>query len=152
VICLVALLVFGVLGIFSVKYRSYAKEAFRCVSRRLTLRPCEGAFDQKLRGKITGKILKRSPALARAVHRHFEAISWTFTILLITSAAWTGYSAFNLVTFGSCDPASPGCVFSYEGSCSISCQPCDCQALGCESPEFAACAGICRCDPEMCAT
>jgi hypothetical protein len=36
-ICLIALVVFGIMSIFSVGFRPLAKESFNCVFRRLTL-------------------------------------------------------------------------------------------------------------------
>ncbi len=42
-ICIFAFFVFAFLAIFSVTYRPLAKEAFECVFRRITLRPCETA-------------------------------------------------------------------------------------------------------------
>lgn len=107
-ICVIALIIFGILGIFSAKYRVYAKEAFYCVSRRITLRPCETKFDQKLKMKITGKLM-RIPRLARFVYRHFEAISWVFTITFITTTAYTVYSGYNYYLYGNCyGPESTG--------------------------------------------
>ena len=55
-ICFVALAVFAVMGLFSAKYRPYAKEAFDCVFRRLTLRKCESGLDKRIKSKLTGKI------------------------------------------------------------------------------------------------
>ena len=48
-ICILALIVFGILGIFSAKYREFAREAFKCVSLRVTLRKCESRFDEQMK-------------------------------------------------------------------------------------------------------
>ncbi len=106
-ICVIALIVFGILGIFSATHREYATEAFDCVFRRVTLRPCQTGFDKKMRGKIVGKLFVRSPKAAGLVHKHFEVISWFFTILMLTSFAYSAYSGYNLVVLGTCDPADP---------------------------------------------
>jgi len=51
-ICVVALIVFGILGIFSAKYRVIAKEAFDCVFRKITLRKCDSRLDSRLKSEI----------------------------------------------------------------------------------------------------
>ncbi len=111
-ICIVALIVFGVLGIFSVSHRQIAKEAFDCVFRRITLRPCQTGFDQKMKTRVVSKLMK-FPKLARFTHKHFEFISWIFTIALFSSMAYTGYSIYNLAVHGTCDMQNPqNCVFT----------------------------------------
>jgi len=106
------LVVFGILGIFSVSYRAIAKEAFDCVFRRITLRKCTTGLDKRLKSQITGKLMKRSPKTAKFVYTYFEAISWFFTILLIASLAYSAYGAYNYVMFGNCNGQQGGfCVY-----------------------------------------
>ena len=50
-ICFVALIVFGILGIFSAKYREIAREAFSCVFLKMTLRKCDSRLDERLRAQ-----------------------------------------------------------------------------------------------------
>lgn len=52
-LCLAALVVFSILGIFSASYRPLAREAFNCVFRKMTLRSCNTGFDQKIKTKLT---------------------------------------------------------------------------------------------------
>jgi hypothetical protein len=112
-ICLIALAVFAILGIFSVSYRKLSAEAFDCVFRKLTLRKCESGLDMRLKAQITGSVLKRSPKTGIFVFRNFELISWIFTILLIASAAYTAYAGYNYYIYGNCNgPNSDGfCIF-----------------------------------------
>jgi len=111
-ICIIALIVFGILGLFSVGYRQLAKEAFDCVFKRMTLRPCTTGFDQKMKSKVTAKLMK-FPKLARFTYRYFELISWLFTISLFLSMGYSAYSMYNLAVYGTCDPAHPeNCAFS----------------------------------------
>jgi len=108
--------VLAFLGIFSAKYRRWAKEAFDCVARRVTLRPCKTGFNEKVRAIVTGAIMKRHAGIARFTHKHFESISWVFTISLFVSLAYTAYGMYNLATVGTCDPANPDqCIFNPGG-------------------------------------
>jgi len=112
-ICLATFIIFSVLGIFSLKYRILAREAFRCVFRRVTLRPCDTSFNQKIKAKITAKLLsKKKIKLAHILHKYFELLSWIFTILLFLSLFFSAKKVFNLVKFGTCDPNSASCVFN----------------------------------------
>ena len=117
-ICVVAMVVFAMLGVFSAKYRSYAAEAFSCVFNRITLRPCETGFDQKMKMKVVTKTFKRSKRIGKFMYKHFEAISWVFTILLVLSLGYTLFSLYNLALFGSCDPIGGSCVLTEAASCS----------------------------------
>lgn len=115
VICIIAFVVLAFMGIFSAKYRRWAKEAFSCVTRMVTLRPCETGFDDKVKAAITSVIMRRHEGLARFTHRHFKAISWAFVIIFFLSLAQAGYSVYNLAVFGTCDPVTGNCVFNPGG-------------------------------------
>lgn len=153
-ICLLALIILAFLGIFSAKYRGYAKEAFNCVFRRMTLRKCNTAFDKKIKMRVSAKLMKRNKAAAGFVFKHFEAIGLVFTILFIASIAYSAVGLYNLAAFGSCDPHSGQCIFAPgEISCgSEMCklQGCECETIGCEAPFFAACDGNCDCNENIC--
>lgn len=111
VICIAALIVLSILGIFSLKYRRLAKEAFDCVIRRITLSPCEAGFDRKMKMKVFLKMMK-IPILARIWHKHFELISWIFIILFFSSFFIVVIGIYNLILYGSCDPSSTVCIFN----------------------------------------
>lgn len=154
VVCIIALFVFGFLGIFSAKYRPFAKEAFRCVFRRMTLRKCDTSFDQKMKAKITGKLMLKWPKLASFVYKRFEILSWLLTILLIVSLVLTANGFYNLAKYGSCDPHSTKCIFN-PGH--LSCESehclengCTCETVGCEEPTHKACEGNCTCKTGTC--
>ncbi len=168
-ICFIALIVFAVLGVFSAKYREYAKEAFDCVFRRVTLRKCTTAFDNKMKMKLTGKLMKRSPKAGGIVFKHFELISWVFTAIMIVSMVYSAIGIYNFVVYQNCNGIQGGeCVYSdltgtnqIEGKTtltvpcgSIHCTDygCDCN-LGCdENNNFAACDGNCDCIESVCGT
>ena len=108
-----AMVVLGILGIFSARYRKIAKEAFSCVKRMATFRPCETGFDDKVRSHVTSKLMKRSEKVAGWFYRNFKLLSVIFTVTFFLSAGYTAYTAYNLVVYGSCDPVNPqNCVFS----------------------------------------
>ena len=107
-----ALVVFGVLSIFSAKYRPIAKEAFECVFRTVTFRPCQSGFDEKMKGEIVGRLMMHNEKAGGFVYKHFESLSLIFTFLFFASLIWTAYSIYNLLTLGTCEPGSTSCVLS----------------------------------------
>lgn len=102
-ICFLALIVFGIIGIFSATHRQIAFEAFDCVFRKVTLRKCNSALDQRLKSQITGSFFRFSPKLAGIIYKRFELISWFFTVITILSIVSLAWSGFNFATTGNCD-------------------------------------------------
>jgi len=149
VICFIALFVFGFLAIFSAKYRPFAKEAFNCVFKRMTLRKCDMGFDKKLKAKITGRLMRKSPKTGAFVFKNFEAISWFFTIVMIASLAYSAVSIYNIVVYNNCNgPNSGYCAIT--GTIGTTCPDvqnctnpnCDCSTSGaCICPEGEYCKG-----------
>ena len=117
-ICVLALIVFSILGIFSTTHRKIALEAFDCVFRRVTLRKCESGLDERLKSQITGKLMKKNPAIAKFTFHNFELISWFFTILFIVSLIYTGIGGYNYYIYGNCNGlnGSGFCIFDPLGS------------------------------------
>jgi len=113
-ICFLAMIVFGILGIFSATHRKIAIEAFDCVFRKVTLRKCNTGLDVRLKSSITGKSFQKHPKLGKFIYRHFEIISGFFTVLLILSLVWTGISGYNYYVYGNCNGAS---VEDQQGLC-----------------------------------
>jgi hypothetical protein len=158
-ICLVALFVFAVLGLFSAKYRSLAKEAFNCVFLRMTLRPCDTGFDRKMKMKLVGKLMTKNRKIAGFVFRHFEVLSWVFTLLFFASLLTFAKGTYNFAVYGSCEPHSDFCIFNLNNS-GPSCGSSYCEEFGCNCGDFennctlennfAACDGNCECNTEVC--
>lgn len=114
-ICVIALIVFSVMAIFSASYRPLAKEAWRCVLRKARLKPCDTDLHQRLQAQLAGKIFTKSPRLARIVHGHFDLIAWTLVILTVASLGYTAYGAYNYVQYGNCygpDDSEAFCPFA----------------------------------------
>ena len=116
--CLIALIIFGIMGIFSASHRALAKEAFDCVFRRITFRPCNSTFKEKIKGKILSKIINRSTFLAKMVNKHYEILSWIFFILMVGSTFWVVRGGYNFYVYGSCNGlnASGFCAFDPSGA------------------------------------
>jgi hypothetical protein len=116
-ICLLALVTFGILGIFSATHRKIALEAFDCVFRKVTLRKCESGLDMRLKSQITGKLMRKDPKLARFTFKNFEIISWMFTILFFVSLIYTSIGGYNYYLYGNCNgPNEEGfCIFDPLG-------------------------------------
>ena len=100
VICIVALVVFSVLSIFSARYRPLAKDAFKCFYKMATLRPCDVRLEEKIKAKMTSKLM---------FVPNFKIISWIFTIAFFASLIYSAYGIYNLLVFGYCEPGNPSC-------------------------------------------
>jgi hypothetical protein len=116
-ICIVALVVFSFMSIFSAKYRVLAKEAFKCFTSMVTFKPCEVGLETRIKSKATSKLMF-SPSLARAFYKNFKIISWAFTLTFFLSLAYSLYAIFNLVVYGTCSPGEP-CVLTSLGWCTL---------------------------------
>jgi len=112
-ICFIALFVFGVLSIFSAKYRPFARQAFDCTFRRLTLRPCNTTLEEEVKSKTVAALLPKSEKLAHFTNKHWDAITWAFTLIMIASLAYSLLGILNYVYYGNCNgPNSTGfCIY-----------------------------------------
>jgi len=115
--CIVALIVFGIMGIFSASQRALAKEALDCVFKRVTFRACNTGFQEKVKGKLLAKILKRSTFLAKVLNKYYEIFSWIFFILMVGSTIWVFRGVYNFYVYGSCNGlnATGFCAFDPNG-------------------------------------
>ncbi len=115
--CVIAAIVLSILGIFSASNRVLAKEAFDCVFRRVTFRPCNTGFDEKMKARILGFVITRSEKAARFLNKNFEVIAWTFFVLLLASGVFTVRGFYLFYTTGSCNGLNSTelCVFDPTG-------------------------------------
>lgn len=102
-LCILAFVVFAFMSIFSARFRPLAKEAFGCVFKTITFKPCDTGADAKLKAEVVSGLLKVSPQAARAVNRHFVVMSWLFVVLSIASFAYTAVGVYNFYFYGNCD-------------------------------------------------
>jgi hypothetical protein len=116
--CIVAFIVLSILGIFSATHRALAKQALDCVFRRVTLRPCNTDFKEKIKGRIVGKLLSHSVFAAKMFNKYFEVFSWIFFILMVASTYWSVRGAYNFYQYGSCNGLNQDgfCVFDPTGA------------------------------------
>jgi len=115
VICVVAMVVFSILGIFSVRWRRVAKESFQCVFKMIQFKPCDTQFDERVKSKLISKLMGKFPKLAKFTYKNFKVISWIFTIAFFLSLFYTTYAVYNLIAFGSCEPGA-SCIFNPQGT------------------------------------
>jgi len=101
--CIVAFIILSIIAIFNAAYRELAKEAYDCVFRRITFRPCNTGFKEKMKAKISGQLLNRSVRMARFFNHNFELLAWIFFLLTVGSIFWTGKGLFNFYMYGSCN-------------------------------------------------
>lgn len=116
VFCLIGLVVFGILGIFSAKYRELAKEAFGCAFNMVRLRPCTTGFDTKMKIKISTQLSKIHPTIGKGIFKYFTIFSWIMVLLMVVSLFWVGAGFYNYLQFGNCNgPESTAfCAFAPE--------------------------------------
>ena len=105
------------MGIFSASQRALAKEALDCVFRRVTLRPCNTGFQEKVKGKLLAKVLKRSAFFAKVLNKYYEVFSWIFFVLMVGSTIWVLQGGYNFYVYGSCNGLNESgfCAFDPKG-------------------------------------
>ncbi len=114
-ICLLALPMLALLGIFSATHRKLATEAFDCVFRRVTLRKCQSGLDTKLKSSITSTAMRKSPRAAGFIFKHFELLSWIFLILMLVSTVYSIQGIYNYTAYGNCngENSNDACIIKY---------------------------------------
>lgn len=121
-LCLASFIILIILGIFSARFRPLAKEAFLCVFKRLTLRPCEMEFGKKMKAKTVGFLSTRWAFGAKVLNKYAEVLAWVFVILSLASLIYTGRGVYNFLKFGTCDPQNPqNCILKDAGQPQIDC-------------------------------
>jgi hypothetical protein len=118
VLCWIALPVFAVLSIFSVRYRKLTLDALECLFKTVSLRKCESGLDDRIKADLTGRAMKLSPRVASLFYNHYKMISWIMVILMIGSTYLSSVGIYNYVNYGNCNgPASTGlCLFDPTGA------------------------------------
>jgi len=149
VICIIALVIFSILGIGSLRYRRLAAEAFECTFRMVTFRPCSTKLDERIRARLTAKLMK-IPVVAKFVYKNFIVLSWIFVIIFFASLGYSTNGIYNLIVHGTCDPGSTNCPLATKAPICGCKGICQCSIETCSSPEYLACKGNCSCQKEIC--
>ena len=70
-----------------------------------------------MKAALVGRVMRTHPAAARLLHRHLEALAWTFVVAFAGSGSYLGYGLYNFHHYGSCyGPVRRGfCVFDPSG-------------------------------------
>jgi hypothetical protein len=74
------------------------------------------AFEQRVKAKVTAKLLKVYPPLARTFYWNFRVFAWAFTAAFFASMIYTMYSFYNFAVYGSCEPGGT-CYLTAIGWC-----------------------------------
>jgi hypothetical protein len=145
-ICLIALPVLAILAIFSATHRKLFYEAVDCVFRKVTLRKCQSRLDERLKARITGKLINRSPKIASFVYHKFEVFSWILVIITLVTLFFSAQGAYNYVVHGNCNgPDSDDfCIYNIFEESHVVCENEDCKK------ECDICGEECTCDVKTC--
>ncbi|HMN10824.1 MAG TPA: thioredoxin domain-containing protein [Bellilinea sp.] len=116
--CIVSFVVLSIMSIFSASNRQLAREALDCVFRRVTLRPCNTGFDEKIKAKLLGVVITRTEKGARFLNKNFELLSWISFIIMLVASFYFIRGLFLFYTTGSCNGVNNTgfCVFDPTGS------------------------------------
>lgn len=102
VLCIIALPVFLILGIFSVKYRILAKDALDCLTRTLTFRKCKSRLDDRIKSHVTGKVIRKNHKFGLFIYRNFQLLSVIFIVLFVLSLIFSVSGYINYLEYGNC--------------------------------------------------
>ena len=93
--CIIASGIFGLIMLFSVKNRRYARDALHCLMRYTTFRLCDASLHDRVRATVISRLMINHMGLARFMYRHFEIISWVFIIFVY---AFLGCAVYGVAT------------------------------------------------------
>lgn len=116
--CIAALIVLGIMGIFSASHRKLAREALDCVLRRVTLKPCDTGFDIKVKSTILGRVMKKSPRLAKLISKYFDWLAFLVVGITLVASIYSLWGLYNYYAWGNCggQTSSSFCVFDPTGA------------------------------------
>lgn len=115
--CIAAFIVLGILSIFSARHRVLAKQAWACVIRRVTLRPCDSNFKETTKAALLSRIAHKGPHVIRAADIALDMAAFAVLLLTVWSLFVAVKSGINLYVYGTCNPSN-------ASSCSLGAQAC----------------------------
>lgn len=117
--CIAAFVVFGILGIFSARYREIARKSWGCVIKRVTFKPCDVSIQEEIKSKLMGKFILTRPRLAKFIDKWANLFAWTFVILSVWSLLVVAKSGLNLFVYDTCNPDNPESCSLSSGGCGV---------------------------------
>lgn len=118
-LCIAAFLVLLVLAAVSAKYRRLLGTAWRCVTRRVTFRPCDTSFRDDVKSSMLAPLAVRAPRLVKPASIAIEVAAWVMVLSLVVSLYIVGRSGLNLFVYGTCNPQDTQACSLSAGACSI---------------------------------
>ncbi len=117
VLCLLALPVFAILSIFSIRYKKLTSDALECLFKTIQLRKCESGLDDRIKADLTGRVLTLSPRLAQFLYNYYKIISWIILIIFVWSMFTSIIGVYNYVQYGNCNgpESNDFCIFDPTG-------------------------------------
>lgn len=124
--CIAAFIILAVISIFSARYRRMAKQAWGCVARRVTFRPCDTKFKDELKSRLLARVALKSPRWVKTADIALEVAAFLIILLTLWSVFVVVKSGLNLYVYGTCSPAN-------AASCSLGAEACSIESV---SPSF----------------
>ncbi len=113
VLCLLALPVFALLSIFSIRYKKLTADALECLFKTIQLRKCESGLDDRIQADLTGKVLTLSPKVAQFFYNNYKIISWLIIVIFVWSMFTSIIGVYNYIQYGNCNgpESNDFCIF-----------------------------------------
>lgn len=119
-VCIAAFIVLVIISIFSAKYRKLTGEAWGCVARKLTLRPCDSNFKDDVKNSILSRVVIKRPKIVKFTSVAIEVGAFLIVVLTIWSLLVAVKSGVSLFVYGTCEPSNAAaCSLDSSESCSI---------------------------------
>ncbi len=93
IFCVFVHLILSFMGLFSPRYRELSKQSYQCLKTTMLMRPCEVGLDNKVKTRITAKLMF-FPPLARFFYRHFKAFLRMMDVLFFGALLYFAYIYF----------------------------------------------------------
>jgi len=119
-VCIAAFIILAIISIFSAKYRKLTGEAWGCVARKLTLRPCDSNFKDDVKNSILSRVVIKQPKMVKFTSVAIEVGAFLIVILTVWSLLVAVKSGISLYVYGTCEPSNAAaCSLDSSESCSI---------------------------------
>lgn len=119
-VCVAAFIVLALISVFSAKYRKLTKEAWGCVAKKITFRPCDSNFKDDVKNSILARVVIKRPKMVKFTSIAIEVGAFLIVALTIWSLLVAFKSGISLYVYGTCEPSNAAsCSLDSTESCSI---------------------------------